>query len=122
MVFVLSAISPEKMHAALANVARVLKPGSGRLLFRDYAQGDLAQERHQVRGAVGGGSAGAAPGADAGLREAFVQGLRPGGPSAGVPPGAGGVAWKGVWRGGQCGEAAQATAWGPVGRHGLGRG
>lgn len=54
MVFVLSAISPEKMHAALANVARVLKPGSGRLLFRDYAQGDLAQERHQVRGAVGG--------------------------------------------------------------------
>lgn len=60
MVFVLSAISPERMHAALANVARVLKPGSGRLLFRDYAQGDLAQERHQVRGGSGGAARGAA--------------------------------------------------------------
>jgi len=47
MVFVLSAISPEKMHDALRNVSRVLRPGTGRLLFRDYGLGDLAQDRHQ---------------------------------------------------------------------------
>ena len=34
---------------ALRNVASVLKPGSGRVLFRDYAEGDLAQTRLQVR-------------------------------------------------------------------------
>ena len=44
MVFVLSAISPAKMRAALRNVAEVLKPG-GKVLFRDYAKGDLAEER-----------------------------------------------------------------------------
>ncbi|CAI5485483.1 unnamed protein product [Closterium sp. Naga37s-1] len=44
MVFVLSAISPEKMPLAVANVATVLKPG-GHVLVRDYAAGDLAQER-----------------------------------------------------------------------------
>ncbi|CAI5535816.1 unnamed protein product [Closterium sp. Naga37s-1] len=43
-VFVLSAISPEKMPLAVANVATVLKPG-GHVLVRDYAAGDLAQER-----------------------------------------------------------------------------
>ena len=30
---------------AVANVARVLKPGTGRVLVRDYAEGDLAQLR-----------------------------------------------------------------------------
>eukprot|EP00955_Chlamydomonas_euryale_P065357 359211-Chlamydomonas_euryale.AAC.11 len=48
MVFVLSAVSPERMPAALANVARLLKPGTGRLLFRDYGRGDLAQDKHQA--------------------------------------------------------------------------
>ena len=50
MVFVLSAISPERMGDALANVAAVLKPGTGKVLFRDYALGDQAQDKHQVGG------------------------------------------------------------------------
>ncbi|GFR51588.1 hypothetical protein Agub_g14009, partial [Astrephomene gubernaculifera] len=45
MIFVLSAINPQRMAAAVHNVAACLRPGSGRLLFRDYAEGDLAQER-----------------------------------------------------------------------------
>ncbi|GIL67478.1 hypothetical protein Vafri_20875 [Volvox africanus] len=45
MIFVLSAIHPQRMAAAIHNVAKCLRPGSGRLLFRDYAEGDLAQER-----------------------------------------------------------------------------
>jgi methyltransferase-like protein 6 len=61
MIFVLSAISPEAMPAAVANVKRTLRRsrncssgsgsnnsrGGGRILFRDYAAGDLAQERLQ---------------------------------------------------------------------------
>ena len=43
-VFVFSAISPEKMPAALANLRGALRPG-GKVLFRDYAAGDLAEER-----------------------------------------------------------------------------
>ena len=50
MIFVLSAIPPESMPAAVANVARTLIPGSGQILFRDYCSGDLAQERFSVEG------------------------------------------------------------------------
>ncbi|XP_054819910.1 tRNA N(3)-methylcytidine methyltransferase trm141-like isoform X2 [Prosopis cineraria] len=44
MVFMLSAVSPEKMHQVLQNIRKVIKP-NGYVLFRDYATGDLAQER-----------------------------------------------------------------------------
>ena len=44
MIFVLSAIHPEKFISALENVASVLKTG-GFLIFRDYGLYDMAQIR-----------------------------------------------------------------------------
>ena len=44
MIFVFSALAPAQWARAVWNVWRVLKPG-GRVLFRDYGRGDLAQVR-----------------------------------------------------------------------------
>ncbi|KQK23710.1 uncharacterized protein LOC100844747 [Brachypodium distachyon] len=49
MIFMLSAVAPDKMPLVLQNVKNVLKHG-GRVLFRDYAFGDLAQERLMSKG------------------------------------------------------------------------
>ncbi|OAA64516.1 actin-binding protein [Niveomyces insectorum RCEF 264] len=44
LVFIFSALSPSQWRQAVANVARVVKPG-GTVCFRDYGRGDLAQVR-----------------------------------------------------------------------------
>ena len=50
MVFVLSAVSPEKMRDAVRNISSVMRPGAeARVLVRDYAAGDLAQERFAAK-------------------------------------------------------------------------
>ena len=50
MVFVLSAIAPERMPDAIRNVSSVMRTGGqGRVLLRDYAAGDLAQTRLGTR-------------------------------------------------------------------------
>ncbi|PRP81952.1 abhydrolase domain containing 4 [Planoprotostelium fungivorum] len=47
MFFVLSAIAPEKMVDSLKRLRRTLKSG-GKILFRDYAVGDMAQLRFEA--------------------------------------------------------------------------
>lgn len=44
VVFVLSAVPPSKQQTAIDALANLLKPG-GKILFRDYATGDMAQKR-----------------------------------------------------------------------------
>ncbi|KAH8423059.1 tRNA(Thr) (cytosine(32)-N(3))-methyltransferase [Aspergillus melleus] len=44
LIFIFSALAPNQWEQAIRNVYRVLKPG-GRVLFRDYGRGDLAQVR-----------------------------------------------------------------------------
>ncbi|CAG9465621.1 unnamed protein product [Pedinophyceae sp. YPF-701] len=56
MIFVLSAVAPRRMRAALANVAQCLKEGGGVVAFRDYAEGDLAQMRFTGEWQRGGGA------------------------------------------------------------------
>lgn len=52
LIFVLSAIPPARVEAALANLLRVLRPG-GQLLFRDYGLYDLAQLRQPPGSTLG---------------------------------------------------------------------
>ncbi|KAJ4473841.1 methyltransferase [Lentinula aciculospora] len=45
LVFVLSALHPDEWASAIRNVQKVLKPGTGKILFRDYGRYDLTQLR-----------------------------------------------------------------------------
>lgn len=47
MVFVFSALAPDQWIPALHNIRRMLKKG-GKVLFRDYGRGDLAQVRFKA--------------------------------------------------------------------------
>lgn len=51
MIFVLSAVPPERQVQGVRHLAQLLKPG-GRILFRDYATGDLAQKRFKSRNRI----------------------------------------------------------------------
>ncbi|XP_054797435.1 uncharacterized protein LOC129302519 isoform X2 [Prosopis cineraria] len=48
LIFMLSAVSPEKMPLVLQNIRKVMKP-NGYVLFRDYAVGDHAQEKFSAK-------------------------------------------------------------------------
>lgn len=49
LIFTFSALAPDQWRPALYNLHRLLKPTTGRILFRDYARGDLAQVRFKSR-------------------------------------------------------------------------
>lgn len=51
LIFVLSSVPPEQQLAGLRNLISLLKPG-GKLLFRDYASGDMAQRRFASRNRI----------------------------------------------------------------------
>lgn len=51
LIFVLSAVPPEQQLAGISNLFALLKPG-GKLLFRDYATGDMAQARFASRSRI----------------------------------------------------------------------